>query len=273
MFDLSLSVSPTKAGLAPVLFAGDINKGIETASSLGYDAVEPSLLNSAKIDQDCLIDDLKEKNLKILAISTGQTYYHEGASLFGLDKEKRDMAVQRMKDHIGLAEKLKSMVLIGGIRGALDADPKKAKSQQQDGKEAIKECAVYAKDRGITLLLEPINRFETNLINTVGQAMELIEETGMDNIKILPDTFHMNIEEASIEDSLKRAGDPVGYMHFADSNRHAPGWGHTDFKSIIDTLKDMDYKGAIGVEVLPLPTDIEASTQGIAYLKKLLNKK
>jgi sugar phosphate isomerase/epimerase len=119
------------------------------------------------------------------------------------------MAVERVKDHIDFAQKLGSLVVIGGVRGALESDSDIAEKQKVDEKAALTQCASYARKKGVTLVLEPINRFETNLINTVGQAMELIGDIGADNIKILPDTFHMNIEEVSIEDSLKKAGEAI----------------------------------------------------------------
>ena len=271
MYEISLSVSPTKTGFGPILFAGDLDEGIEMASSFNFNAVELSLLDSKKIEQDYIIGKIKDKNLKVFAISTGQTYYNDGYSLYDLKDDIREKAVNRIKDHVDFAAKLNSMIVIGGIRGVIDKESSSATQQKEMGKKAIKDCAVYAKDKNVMLLLEPINRYETNIINTVKEAMELIEEIGMDNIKILPDTFHMNIEEISIEDSLKKAGNLAGYIHFADSNRHAPGWGHTDFRKIISALKDIDYKGAIGVEILPVPNDYDATRQGITFLKKLLN--
>ena len=79
----------------------------------------------------------------------------------------------------------------------------------------------YAESKGVVLLLEPVNRYETNLINTLNDGLDIIEEIGSDHLKLLPDTFHMNIEESSIEESIVRAGSSIGYIHFADSNRLA----------------------------------------------------
>ena len=100
-------------------------------------------------------------------------------------------------------------------------------------------------------MIEPINRYESNVINRLDQGLELIHTIDSEHIKLLPDTYHMNIEEQSIEKSLIEAGSCIDYVHFADNNRMAPGWGHIDFSKILATLKEIAYAGPIGVEILP----------------------
>jgi sugar phosphate isomerase/epimerase len=86
----------------------------------------------------------------------------------------------------------------------------------------------------------------------------------------MPDVFHMNIEDASIAGSLIAAGPIVGYVHLADSNRWAPGQGHTDFPAIIRALATIGYDDEVAVEILPFPSADEAATQAIEYLRKLI---
>jgi sugar phosphate isomerase/epimerase len=81
----------------------------------------------------------------------------------------------------------------------------------------------------------------------------------------------MNIEERSLEKSILEAGASIGYIHFADSNRMAPGWGHIDFLKIIAALKEIAYTGPIGVEILPRPDDHQAAQQAIQYLREIVN--
>ena len=136
----------------------------------------------------------------------------------------------------------------------------------------MRECAVYAGRRDVLILLEPINRYETDVVNTAEQGAELIEACGCGNVKLLLDTFHMNIEEPSIEDSIRKAGEHLGYIHFADSNRHAPGMGHTAFESILETLTEIGYAGPIVLEILPWPDDEQAAVQGITCMRQLLER-
>ena len=81
----------------------------------------------------------------------------------------------------------------------------------------------------------------------------------------------MNIEERFIEDSIIRAGDDLGYIHFADSNRLAPGLGHVDFSSVLSALNEISYAGAIGVEILPKPDHHQAAKQAIEFLRSIID--
>jgi len=270
MFDIAISLSPTKTEFGPLLYSGNLDKGLEVIADLVYQGVELSMLDSNKIDEVWLINKLKKLNLKVYALATGQSYYTDGYSLFSHDRDNRIKALERLKGHIDLASKLNAMVIIGGIRGKLHGSLADRKLQKVEGKSVLRECIEYAEDNNVTLLIEPINRFETNFINTLKEGTELIDEFGSKNLKLLPDTFHMNIEESSINESLIKVKSYIKYIHFADSNRLAPGSGHIDFKSIISTLIKIGYRDAIGIEILPKPDDWSAAKKSIEFLKSLI---
>ena len=109
----------------------------------------------------------------------------------------------------------------------------------------LRQCARAAAPHGVRLALEPLNRYETSLINSVREALDAIERVGEENLGLLPDTFHMNIEDRSIEQSLRQAGDRVIHFHVADSNRWHPGGGHIDFAAILDVLGGIGYTGYV----------------------------
>ena len=117
----------------------------------------------------------------------------------------------------------------------------------------MRKCTEFAKKYNIELTLEPVNRYESNFINTLNEGIEFIKRVSVSNLGILADTFHMNIEEVSIYDSIIQAKDYITHVHFADSNRWAPGCGHLDFAKIVQTLKKIGYQGYISAEILPLP--------------------
>lgn len=126
----------------------------------------------------------------------------------------------------------------------------------------------HAADLGTTLLYEPLNRYETNLVNTLGDAAQLITGAALPNVRILADLYHMNIEETNLADALRVAGPLVGHVHFADSNRRAAGLGHTDWAPIIAALVEIGYAGYLSAEVLPLPDTDTAARQTIASFRK-----
>jgi sugar phosphate isomerase/epimerase len=267
---IGISLSPTKSQFGPLLFSGDLYNGINTAKALGYDGVELSLLDSSKIEKGKLLAVLEKQELDVYAIATGQTFYSDGFSLYNHDPDKRARAVERIKGHIELAQILSSYVILGGIRGKIEEATKEGKKAiLLQGRNSIKACVEHAEKKSVTLVLEPINRYETNVINNVDEGIHFIREIGSQRVKLVPDTFHMNIEERSIPESIIKAQEYLAYIHFADSNRHAPGWGHINFYEIFSTLKKINFKGPIGVEVLPIDQDYKSARQAIQYIKSL----
>lgn len=112
----------------------------------------------------------------------------------------------------------------------------------------LKALVPALEETDVTLLLEPLNRYETRFMNRLEQAVEVIEAVGSERIRILADFFHMQIEERVIGDALRKAGKHIGYIHLADSNRLQPGRGHTDFRSGFDALKAFGYDGWLVIE-------------------------
>lgn len=121
--------------------------------------------------------------------------------------------------------------------------------------ESVEEAATYAAGRGITLALEPINRYETYLVTDVETALDFLDDVGAGNLKLHLDTFHMNIEEADLPEAIRNAGDLLVSLHVADSNREAPGRGHIDFGALLDALRKIEFDGPLIVEPVPPGSD------------------
>ena len=115
---------------------------------------------------------------------------------------------------------------------------------------------------------EPLNRYETNLLNRTAEAVEFLGTLRTRNVKLLADLFHMNLEEASIPDALRAGGPHIGHVHFADSNRRAIGLGHTEVAPIADALRAIGYSGYLSAEILPLPDFETAARQTIASYRQ-----
>jgi sugar phosphate isomerase/epimerase len=110
------------------------------------------------------------------------------------------------------------------------------------------QLAKVAEKAGSYLFLEPLNRYETHLIRTLEQGMEIVDRVGNPHMKIMGDFFHMSIEEADIAASLRKAAGYICHCHLADSNRQLPGLGHTDFRSGFAALNEMDFGGFMALE-------------------------
>ena len=271
MISIGISVSPTKSQFGPLLFSGDLFYGLEQIKKYGYEGVEMSLLDSRRVDQDAIMKKIDQLGLSVFAIATGQTFVTDGCGLYSCYEEKRKKALERLFHHIDFAARLNSKVIIGGIRGKVEDECDNFAETLVKGNTAVAECVKYGEERGVTLLVEPINRYESNVINRLDQGIDLIREVESERLKLLPDTYHMNIEEPSPQKSILEAGSFIGYIHFADSNRMAPGWGHIDFSQITGALKEIGYAGHIGVEILPKPDHHLAAQQAIQFLRGIVD--
>ena len=250
---LSIVLSTQPAQFQAATFKGDLETNLARIASLGYDGVELAIRDPRLVDLNSAGGARPDRySLRVPAIGTGQAWGEEGLSFTDPDpaiRRKRHRADQ--KPHPA-ASRFGAVIIIGLIRGIVKpgVDPRQAMDWLV---EALRECSEAARPHGIRLALEPINRYETTLINNTAQGLELIERVGADNFGLLLDTFHMNIEEANIEASIRACGEHIFHFHVADSNRWYPGAGHLDFKSILNTLFG-DWLSRLGLRRILAPT-------------------
>jgi sugar phosphate isomerase/epimerase len=265
---LSIVLSTHAAAFEAVTFKGNFESNLDLIASLGYDGVELAIRDPRMVDASALEAVLTSRHLKVPAIGTGQAWGEERLSFTAVELPVRRAAIERIKSHIPLAEKLNAIIILGLIRGT--TPPGQAQGQSMDRLvEALRECAESAAAQGVRFALEPINRYETDLIHTTSEGLELIDRVGVDNLGLLLDTFHMNIEEPKIEESLRLAGGLIFHFHVADSNRWYPGAGHLDFRSILGILFSTGYQGWVSGEFLPRPDAETAAREGITFIRQL----
>lgn len=268
MFKRSIVLSAQVTQFHAATFSGDLDANLSKIAALGYDGVELAIRDPQQVDVPGLAAAVQKHHLQVPAIGTGQAWGEEGLSFTDPDPAIRCAAIERIKSHVPVAARFKAVIIIGLIRGIV----KPGVTLEQGITwliEALQECSHAAKPFGVQLALEPINRYETTLINSVAQGLELIKQVGADNFGLLLDTYHMNIEEPRIEDSIKKCGERIFHFHLADSNRWYPSAGHLDFKSILNSLQHTGYKGYISGEFLPKPDVDTAARENIAHLRQL----
>ena len=184
----------------------------------------------------------------------------------------QSMISRQITEIIFLVERFNAVIIIGLLRGII-----KPSITQEQGMawvcEALQECSTAAKPYGVRLALEPINRYETTLVNSVAHGMALIDRVGADNFGLLLDTFHMNIEEPDILQSISTCGDRIFHFHVADSNRWYPGAGHLDFSGILSRLQSTGYDGFVSGEFMPLPDPLTAARENFARLRAILSSR
>jgi len=265
---LSIVLSTHAAKFQAVAYKGDFEQNTAKIASYGYDGVEPAVRDPSLVDHDSLIATVAKHGLEIPAIGTGQAWGEEHLSFTDPDPEVRQQAVDRIASHVPLAKAAGAVIIIGLVRGIIQNGVSESQAREWMF-SGFKTCVEIAGSEGVRIVFEPLNRYETPLLNTAKESLELIDRVGADNLGLLLDTFHMNIEEPSIEESIKTCGDRIFHFHVADSNRWYPGAGHLDFRRILEVLFSTGYSGYVSGEFLAVPDADVAAQKAIDHLRGL----
>lgn len=265
MINIAVAVA-TKDALpnAFVVWRG-IEESIVKAAEFGYDGIELALQTADQIDVDKVKTLLASHQLRCPVISTGQVFAGLGLYFTTRDAAKRREVIRVFTELINLAASFGAMVNIGRVRGFVE-DGENVRDATARFIEVVCELTDYARPKGVILILEPVNRYELNFINSVAQGAALLRTIKVPNLALMPDLFHMNIEDRTLAGELEQYREQIAYLHFADSNRLAPGQGHIDFPDVFAALQRMRYHGWITVEILPIPDADTAARQAIEYL-------
>jgi len=209
---------------------------------------------------------IEDSGLKLAAVGTGLLYAVNKLSFTDPDHNKRSEAVSKVKKLIGFAAQHQAVVIIGLIRGttALESNDEARRTLQ----DCLNQCDDEAEHLDGKIALEAINRYETKSLNTADIVAEFINDSELSATGMLLDTFHMNIEEKSIEASVRTHHDRIVHFHIADSNRWPPGYGHLNIRKQIELLAELGYGAWVSAETLPKPSSPEAIVATAKYLSE-----
>lgn len=206
------------------------------------------------------------------------------------DKAIQDNGVAYIRHCIEAARTLGAPNLMGPLYSAVGRTWQATAEERERDMELLvsklRPLAEYAADHGVTLCIEPLNRFETSFINLASQVVELVDRVGRPGCQAMLDTFHMNIEETSMGDAIRAVGSRLRHLHACENDRGAPGSGHIPWSDIAQALKEINYTGPVVIESFtpkvktiaraaaiwrPLAESPDAlAFGGLAFLKKLL---
>jgi sugar phosphate isomerase/epimerase len=263
---LAIAISTHASQFEALAFKGELSSRLGEIADIGFDGVELAIRDPRLIEVDELRKLAAIHRVSVAAISTGQAFTEEGLSLVSSKREARELAVQRLMSHVPVAARLDAIIIVG-LLGTATLDGQSVTEATARLAESLSVFAAAAGKEGVRVALEPINRYESAFIRTVGEALDLLEQVDQRNVGLLLDTFHMNIEEVSIADSIRRCSDRIFHVHVADSNRWHPGGGHLDFKSVLAGLEEVGYAGYLSGEFLPVPDGRTAAERFVAYMR------
>ena len=265
----SIAAAEKVSAKEPVLLTGEFTQSIARAKNMGYSAMEIHVQNPSMVNIDRLKEKCRSENMSISGIATGLAYANEGLCLIHADAEIRRKTVERLKSFVDFAHELNSVLLIGRMKGDIN-DMSRYDELEKVLAENLGEAAEYAESRNVRFMLEAINRYESNYMNKAGEIADFIRRYEIPATRVLMDVFHMNIEEASICDSIRKNFDMLGYFHVADSNRMYPGAGHAALEEIFNTLIELGYDGYVSLECLRHPDSDTAANKGIDFMHRFV---
>ncbi len=269
MFRSAVTVSLVQeARGGPFVFWDDLPAAISRAAALGYDAVEIFAPDLTAVNAAELQPLLQQAGLKVAAVGTGAGWVRQRLSLTAASAEVRRQAIGFIRSIIDCGAPFGAPAIIGSMQGRWGdgVDRETALAWLREG---LDELGTHAASRGVPLFYEPLNRYETNLCNTVEAGVELLQSLRTDNVRLLADLFHMNIEEADLAAALRTGGRFIGHVHFVDSNRRPAGCGHLDYAPIITALREIGYAGYLSAEAFPWPDSDAAARQTIETYRRV----
>ncbi len=221
---------------------------IPKIKKMGFDTIEIAVDNVDLIDPKLLKKHLKDNDISaIFCGAFGQT-----RDISNEYENIRKIGKKYITDCVKLAEATDCSLFSGPVYSAVGKTVRLSEAQKKQEWEwcvnNLKEISTVASDSGVTIGIEPLNRFESSMINLADQAAALIDDVGSDVYKVHIDMFHSNIEEKSIPDAIRRLGSKLGHLHTCENDRGAPGSGHQDWKGVRDALKEINYDGAAVIE-------------------------
>jgi D-psicose/D-tagatose/L-ribulose 3-epimerase len=267
-------------------FTDDSIELMARASGMGFDGFEIALEDPSHFAGDRIGPALRANRLRpTVAGAFGPT-----RDLTHEDPQFRRESLRFIADAVRLCEQWGSTVFAGPMYSAVGkrrrTTPEQKRREWDLAVAGLREAGKIAGDHGVTLAIEPLNRFETDLINTSGQVVRLVDEVGHPSVKVLLDTFHMSIEEESILEAIKRVGPRLAHFHACENNRGTPGSGLVAWQQVADGLAAAAYHGPLVIESFtpdcvaiaaaaaiwrPLAVSQDAlAADGLAFLRRLL---
>jgi sugar phosphate isomerase/epimerase len=234
---ITLSQVP-EATSGPFVLHMPLPEAFATAAAIGFDAVELFLPGPDFISVDEVKSLAERHNLAIAAVGTGAGWLRHGLSLTDPSAEKREAALEFVLSMIHFGGQLGAPAILGSMQG-------KKVDDESVGHlvSGVRSCSQAAAVHMVPFIYEPLNRYETNLFNRLSDATLFLETNELKNVVLLADLFHMSIEECDVAAALLDAGRHIGHVHFADSNRQAMGFGHTNAAAVIAALREIGYPG------------------------------
>jgi len=258
---------------------------IRKVKDMGFDVIEIAVEDPTLIDVSALKNALREVSISGLICGA----FGPERDLGSEDPARRDTCIRYIRECLAICEEVGSPTFAGPAYAAVGktrlCSPEEKAQQWDLVTENLQMLGREAADRGVVISLEPLNRYETDMINTVDQALDLVNRVGSANVGIHLDTYHMNIEETDVSAAIVRTGKHLTHFHACANDRGIVGKDHVDWLGVRTALQEVGYQGPIVIESFTpgvkeiaracsiwrpvAPSQDAIARDGLAYLREL----
>ena len=223
----------------------DVSVYLEEIKKIGYDAVELSLFGAEK---STIMKNAKKIKQNGLELTCG-TGLGENQDLSSTDENKRKNGIEFIKNSVELVSKCEGKILNGVLYAPWQGFSKENKKDRwKRAAESYHQLDDFLKKCDVRLNLEVLNRFESDFFNTLEEGSEFVKMVNSDNVKLLADTFHMNIEESNMLQNIEKYYDSIGIFHVCENHRGVPPTGHINWYDFLKKLYRKNYSGYLTLE-------------------------
>ncbi|WP_455759844.1 sugar phosphate isomerase/epimerase family protein [Cloacibacillus evryensis] len=252
----------------PFPLRGSYEECARRAAAFGYEAIELQIQNPLDYDYAAVRKSLERYGMRASAVTTGLSYLFEGHNMSAKDSLVRAKTVERLKRQLDFARELDSQILIGFLRGRMEADDT-AEQYESRLSESMYKIIEYADEIDGRICFEQINRRDGDLYNSTAETLRFIEKFRSKRLFYNADTYHMISEEGDVAAALRLAKERMSLFHVSDCGRLLPDDRHFNFRAAAAALRSIDYDGWVTIECRPVPDEDSVARDGIAYLSNI----
>lgn len=242
-------------------------RNLETLQEFGFHGVELNITHPDKIDLADVICFLKKFDLELTMFASGLTAKTLQLSLSSFDPDTRQRSVAKCREMIDFVAGHGAGIIVGFLKGTVVKEVQRAREQFR---LSLQQINPYIKAKKVPIRIEATNRYESSIANSLDDTVDLLKNFKTPFIQILPDTFHMNIEETDEFAALTKYTDYYTSIHISDNNRYFPGFGAIKFDELFRFLKALNYQGGLAIEGNIKENFVDDVKTSIKYLMPLL---
>lgn len=226
----------------------DFDADLACMKEAGYHAVELQIADPAEFDGHRVARSMERAGYRLCAVQTGGTYATRGNCLCTADESIRQRTVHLLRSFVDLAAEWEPTLVFGSLQGGLNDEPDRSAGERRI-RQALREVACYATDKGVTIAFEPVTHKEVGFHNTIGEVAAVVRQLALPGLRMMVDTFHMNIEESDMIAPLAGIADILAHVHLSETNRDVLGAGHWPTAAFLSELERIGYRGYCSVGV------------------------